>query len=122
LFIFRLARTAVRLVSLGVVGAQSLFTALHAYSTLTAEQVKWGHLFRLRSVPRMKPMTRIRTIAPPYETSRSFFEAFEYTEQIDADDCIQKLTQNHLLPLSPSGPIHACSCSVASYPKFIRLL
>jgi hypothetical protein len=70
----------------------------------------------------MKPMTRIRTIAPPYELPRCFFEAFEYTEQINAEDCIQKLTQNHLIPLSPSGPIRAWSCLVASYPKFIRSL
>jgi hypothetical protein len=96
LFISRLARTAVRLVSLGVVGALFLFTALHEYSTLTAEQVKWGDSVRLRSVPRMKPMTKIRTITPPYEPPRCFFEAFEYTEQIDAENYIQKLTQNHL--------------------------
>jgi hypothetical protein len=108
--------------ALGVIGAQSPFTALHEYSTLTAEQMKWGYFFRLRSVPRMKPMTRIRTIAPPYEPPRCFFEVFEYTEQIAAEDCVQKLTQNHLLSLSPSGPIRARSCLMASYPKFIRSL
>jgi hypothetical protein len=70
----------------------------------------------------MKPMIKIRTIAPPYEPPRCFFEAFEYTEQTDAEHCIQKLTQNHLLPLSPSGQIRARSCLVASYPKFIRPL
>jgi hypothetical protein len=70
----------------------------------------------------MKPMTRVRTIAPPDEPPRCFFEAFEYAEQIDAENCIQKLTQNHLLPLSLSGPIRVCSCLVASSPKFIRSL
>jgi hypothetical protein len=122
LFIFRLTRTAVRLVSLGVIAAQSPFRALHEYSTLTAEQVKWFYSFRLWSVPQMKSMIKIRTIAPPYEPPRCFFEAFEYIEQINAENCLQKLTQNRLVRPSPSGPICACSCLVASYPKFIRSL
>jgi hypothetical protein len=92
LFIFRLAKVAVRLVNLEVVGTQSLFSALHEYSTLTAEPVKSFCSFRLRSVPGMTPTINIRTIAPPYEQPRCFFEAFEYTEQIDAENCIQKLT------------------------------